>query len=802
MTKLNKIKALLAVVIGLFVAAAMYISLLVVERQNALKQVSRYNLTWLVSQATTEYARLEQRVSAFAIPRSGVDKDEVQLRLDIVANRVKLLEHGEVEELIKDDEEHRATVNGLRRLVDAAQPLVDRLDQPGNVTALLNLLQPLGSPLARLAAAANRFGGDRVAEDQRQLIALHWLFSSLAAGLILCGIALIALLIWHNAMLQRTHAELNRATVDLEAANGAVHAANAELQQQNRILRDRDVALRTQNERFDAALNNMSQGLCMVDASQRLIVCNSRFQDLFKLDAAIVQPGTSIFDLFANASSDDQSDFALGTVCAEQQVLIREQRAATYFSGLPDGRTFAVSHQPMADGGWVATYEDISERRRAEARIAHMAHHDALTDLPNRVLFRERMEAAFARLDRYDEALTVHCIDLDRFKAVNDTLGHPVGDALLKTVADRLLSCVRGTDLVARLGGDEFAILQTANEEALAADALARRVLEALSAPYDLDGQHVVIGASIGIAVAPQDGATSDQLLKNSDLALYRAKAEGRGTHRLFEPAMDAELQARRVVELDLRKALAAGEFEVYYQPLVNLQSGEITGCEALVRWHHPERGLVPPAEFIPIAEEIGLIGKIGDWVLRQACRQAASWPKPIKVAVNLSAVQLKNPNFAQTVVLALADSGMAANRLELEITESVFLQDNEATLAILHQLRSLGVRIAMDDFGTGYSSLSYLRSFPFDKIKIDRSFVHDLATRVDCMAIVHSVATLGQRLGMVTTAEGIETAEELEQVRMTGCTEGQGYYFGRPAPARDLLAMLDKSWGVAEKAA
>ena len=798
MTTLQKIKALLAVVIVLFVTAAIYISALVIERQDALKQVSRYNVAWLVSQATTEYARLEQRISAFAIPGSGVTEDEVQLRLDIVANRIKLLEHGEVEDLISQDDEYRATVEGLRRVVDAAQPLVDRIAEPGSVAALLNLLQPLDSKLARLAAAANRSGGDRVADDQRQLMTLHWLFSALAVGLIICGVALIVLLIWHNRLLQRAHVDLNHAHVDLEAANRAVNDANAELQQQNRVRRERDVALRTQNERFDAALNNMSQGLCMVDPSQRLIVCNSRFQHLFALAPDVARPGTSIRDLFESASDPD---FALGMVSAEQQALIREQRAGTYFRGLPDGRTFAVSHRPMADGGWVATYEDISERRRAEARIAHMAHHDALTDLPNRVLFHERMEAAFARLARYQEPVTVHCIDLDRFKAVNDTLGHPIGDALLKTVAERLLSCVRSTDLIARLGGDEFGILQLASEEALDAEVLARRVLDVLSAPYELDGQQVVIGASIGVAIAPQDGDTPDQLLKNADLALYRAKADGRGTHRFFEAAMDAELQARRAVELDLRKALATGEFEPYYQPLVSLETGEVTGCEALLRWHHPERGLVPPGEFIPIAEEIGLIGAIGDWVLREACNEAARWPKPIKVAVNLSAVQLKNRQLAQTVVLALANSGLPANRLELEITESVFLQDNETTLAILHEIRGLGVRIAMDDFGTGYSSLSYLRSFPFDKIKIDRSFVHDLATRVDCKAIVDSVATLGQRLGMVTTAEGIETVEELEQLRLTGCTEGQGYYFGRPAPAREFVKCLEKVWAFAKAA-
>ena len=398
-----------------------------------------------------------------------------------------------------------------------------------------NLLQPLDAKLARLAAAANRSGGDRVADDQRQLMMLHWLFSALAVGLIVCGVALIVLLIWHNRLLQRAHVDLNRAHADLAAANRAVNDANAELQQQNRILRERDVALRTQNERFDAALNNMSQGA----VHGRFVAAPDRLQQPLPATCSRLRPTwCSPGRRSATCSrAPRDSDFALGMVSAEQQVLIREQRAGTYFRGLPDGRTFAVSHQPMADGGWVATYEDISERRRAEARIAHMAHHDALTDLPNRVLFHERMEAAFARLARYQEPVTVHCIDLDRFKAVNDTLGHPIGDALLKTVAERLLSCVRSTDLVARLGGDEFAILQLASEEALDAEVLARRVLDVLSAPYELDGQQIVIGASIGVAIAPQDGETPDQLLKNADLALYRAKADGRGTYRFFEAA-------------------------------------------------------------------------------------------------------------------------------------------------------------------------------------------------------------------------------------------------------------------------
>jgi len=478
----------------------------------------------------------------------------------------------------------------------------------------------------------------------------------------------------------------------------------------------------------------------------------------------------------------------LRAVLAEQRPLIEARKCDTYFQELADGRTLAISHQPTEEAGWVATYEDVTERRRVEARIAYMAHHDALTDLPNRALLCERIEHAFARAHRFGEVFTILYMDLDRFKSVNDTLGHPVGDGLLKAVADRLRGCTRDTDLVARMGGDEFAILQIGAESASDADQLAERIREVVSAPYQVDGHSVIIGTSIGIAIAPDSGVSADQLLKNADLALYRAKADGRGTHRFFEAGMDEELQTRRLIELDLRKALTAGEFEVFYQPLVRLSDGAITGYEALLRWHHPERGFIPPSEFVPIAEEIGLIVPLGEWVLRQACGQAANWDSAIKIAVNLSPIQLRSRDLVQVVMLTLASSGLAATRLELEITESVFLQDNELTLSILHDLRGFGVRIAMDDFGTGYSSLSYLRSFPFDKIKLDRSFVRDLGVRPDSIAIVQSIAALGANLGMTTIAEGIETEEQMERLREAGFVEGQGYLFGRPQPVRQLV--------------
>jgi diguanylate cyclase (GGDEF)-like protein/PAS domain S-box-containing protein len=434
---------------------------------------------------------------------------------------------------------------------------------------------------------------------------------------------------------------------------------------------------------------------------------------------------------------------------------------------------------------------DVTERKRAEARIAYMAHHDALTDLPNRVLFNERLNELLARVRRERNSLAVHCLDLDHFKGVNDTLGHPIGDELLKTVAQRVSACLRDTDMVARLGGDEFAIIQFPLDDPNQASALAMTLIDVVSRPYEVHGHEFVVGASIGIAVAPGDGDAADALLRNADMALYRAKAEGRGTAHFFEAEMDRRIQARRMLELDIRKAFANGEFELFYQPLVNLQTNAVSGFEALLRWRHPERGMIAPIEFIPLAEEIGLIVPLGEWVLRNACMEAMRWPAPLKVAVNLSPAQFRNRGLVQAVLTALAYSRLPANRLELEITESVLLGETEANLAMLHQLRGIGVRISMDDFGTGYSSLSYLRSFPFDKIKIDRSFVKELAQRPDCVAIIRAVAGLGISLGIATTAEGVETPEQLERVRAEGCTEVQGYLFSPPRPAADLGELI-----------
>lgn len=548
--------------------------------------------------------------------------------------------------------------------------------------------------------------------------------------------------------------------------------------------------LNMQEHRFDTALQNMVQGLLMVDRDGRLLLVNRRFCQLCGLPPDAATPGMSYNDLTTIVVSR-------GNIPDADMIELRRQRQAaaariarsTFVWELSDGRVFTVTHQPMEEG-WLTTYEDTTERRAAEARIAHLARHDALTDLPNRVLFHETLKHALA-FSRRGHLLALHCLDLDQFKAVNDTLGHPIGDGLLQAVARRLRQESREMDIVARLGGDEFAIVQTGIESPVAATVLADRLIEMMEVPFEIDGHQIVIGTSIGIAFAPQDGLDADELLKNADLALYRAKFDGRGLYRLFQTAMDAEMQARRQIELDLRHALHSDQFEVYYQPLVDLKTEAVAGFEALLRWHHPQRGLIPPDQFIPLAEEIGAIVPIGEWVLRQACMAAAAWPGALGISVNLSPVQFKSRDLVATVTAALRDAGLAPGRLELEITETVMLHDTAATLATLHDLRNIGVRIAMDDFGTGYSSLSYLRKFPFDRIKIDQSFVREIGKQSDCGAIIRAVIALSRDLGMATTAEGVETRAQLCALAEAGCSDIQGYLFSKPIPLRDIPAML-----------
>jgi len=550
---------------------------------------------------------------------------------------------------------------------------------------------------------------------------------------------------------------------------------------------------RIDEQLLETVLDNMSQGVLMFNSETRLIFCNRRYLEMYGLMPEVARPGRYLRDLLIqriqNGTFADDPD--------EYIVRLREGIAAqasfNQTTHLPDGRAFSVVSKPIAGGGWLATHEDITERQRSEGRIAHMARHDALTDLPNRVMLRERLEHELKRVKR-GECLAVLCLDLDQFKSVNDALGHPIGDELLKLVADRLRGCTREPDTVARLGGDEFAIIMTQMQQPTDAAALSKRIRDSIVKPYQIEGHQIVTDISIGISVAPFDAQDADPLLRNADMALYGAKADGRGTYRFFEPEMNTRMKARRELEMDLRKALVGKEFELYYQPLVNLQSNEVNGFEALLRWNHPKRGLISPADFIPIAEETGLIVPLGEWVLKAACYEAIDWPDHLKVAVNLSPAQLNNRNLLNVVMAALAETGMPARKLQLEITETVLLQNTFATLATLHELRKLGVQIALDDFGTGYSSLSYLRSFPFDKIKIDRSFIQDLSNGAEPVAIVQAVANLAKCLNMTSTAEGVETQQQMDMLQSMGCSEMQGYLFSRARPANEIRQFFGQS--------
>ncbi|WP_431309568.1 bifunctional diguanylate cyclase/phosphodiesterase [Bradyrhizobium iriomotense] len=693
------------------------------------------------------------------------------------------------------------------------------------------------------------------------------------------------------------------------------------IRQISRQSRETQARIESERLQLDTALNNMSQGLLLYDATGHIVTCNRRYADMFGLSHDVIKPGCHIHEAMYHRKERGTFDGDVEEFCTGVMRVVAEGKVSTRIHEFSNGRAFQVINTPLAQGGWVATIEEITERRnleherdrnytflreiidhipsqitvkdahtrqyllvnriaeevlgesggsivgktvfdilpesdakivtrdddrllrspderfveeqawkkrtdghryviskrigirdnagepryiinviedvtarrQADEKIAHMAHYDALTDLPNRVLFREQIERELEKIANGEQFALLY-IDVDEFKGINDSLGHHVGDELLKAVAARIRSCLKPDDLIARLGGDEFAVIQTKVETSADVLAFVTQIHEAIRRPYHCLGHQLSTDASIGIALAPQDGADLDQLIKNADLAMYGAKAEGRRTYRFFVPSMDASAKARLAMEQDLRQAMVNGGFELHYQPLVNLRTSEVSGCEALLRWRHPERGMVSPAEFIPVAEDTGLINELGDWVLRTACSEAASWPSHVRLAVNVSPVQLKCETLALKIAGALAASGLDPCRLELEITEAVLIRDDEAALAILHQLRSIGVRIALDDFGTGYSSLSYLKRFPFDKIKIDRCFVADIAETSGAPVIVQAVVNIASASDMTTVAEGVETEAQREMLRNLGCTEMQGYLFSAPKAASEVRKLFGPS--------
>ena len=567
----------------------------------------------------------------------------------------------------------------------------------------------------------------------------------------------------------------------------AAITANRDLE---RRVEERTREVSDQADLIRVTLDNMDQGLMLLEADGTVPVCNRRALDLLDLPAELMR-GRPTFEAVRRhqLAKDDfvRSDQLMKNWVANSGV---ERTQHSYERERPNGIVLEIRTVPMASGAAVRTFTDVTARKQAERLSHHMARHDGLTGLPNRTLFRERLTDHFAEVERGVGSFAVLCLDLDRFKAVNDTLGHPAGDALLRQVAERIAGLVAPGDTFARLGGDEYAIIQADGSVPETSERLARAIIDAVRRPFDLEGQVVSVGVSIGIAIAPLDGGDADALFKNADLALYRAKGAGRNALRYYEAAMDAAIQARLALELELRRALDRGQFTLVYQPVVAIPTGRVAAFEALLRWEHPEHGTIGPGEFIPIAEDARLIVPIGAWVLREACREAASWPEQTVVSVNISAIQVEDAGLLASVLSALSASGLPAHRLQLEITETVLMHENETVLCALHALRDAGIRIALDDFGTGHASLTYLRQFPLDGIKIDRSFVQGLDNATNA-AILAAVIGLGRALGITVTAEGVETADQLERVRLAGCTEVQGYLFSRPLSARNAFLLL-----------
>jgi diguanylate cyclase (GGDEF)-like protein len=758
---IRQINVLLVAVIVVFVTAAAYTSYSVLERQQALQQAARYDVAFSAGQAGNEFLRLLHRINAIDSGSVEFDREEVELRFAILLNRLSLIQGGDFRRFIGESTERQTLLEDFTAALETAEPLIERVEEADARRQLIDLLLPLEPRIIGLASEANEYGGRAVANDHQVLLRLHWQFSALAAGLALAGLLLVGLLVWSNRLLRRTRRQLERTFQDLG---------------------ERKAALKAQNDRFEAALGNMSQGLCMIDAAGRLTVANRRFFEFFGIRSLALDDDTKIEDFvieIAEAKRPRQGTAAIHTGSGARMI------------ELGDGSILQVLESPMVGGGRLLTYEDVTARVRAQEHVEFLARHDNLTGLANRLALEEFLERSLYRVHRRGERFAVLCLDLDRFKGINDTLGHRVGDCLLREVAGRLREAIREDDLVVRHAGDEFIVVQSGARSPQDAAQLAQRIVADLSRPYTIDEHRIIIGTSIGIALAPDNGTDAEVLLQNADLALYRAKANGRGSYTFFDESLHAKVQARRDIERELRRASYDKEFEILYQQQFDVQSRRLVGVEALLRWRNERLGQVSPEDFIPVAEDMGLIVGLGTWALRTACCEVAGWPDPPRLAVNVSPVQFRRGDLIEAVRTALSQSGLAPELLELEITESLFVEEGDTTAQVMRTLCSMGVTFSLDDFGTGYSSLSYVRRFPISKIKIDRSFIRDLPSNPGNLEIVRAIAALAESLGLTTTAEGVETREELDLLALAGCTETQGYFFARPLRGAEMHEIL-----------
>jgi diguanylate cyclase (GGDEF)-like protein len=759
--------ALLLGAIILLGIASIKFALAIQEQRAALERTSRYDVAFSASQAVHEYARLITRIAVLASGNADAGVDDVVLRYEILKSRYNTLDQGDFVDFTRKDPWRARLIADFKAVLDAAGPDIPQADDPHANARLLAILKPLESEFVGLASEANSYNGLLVADDQQALFNLHQRFSALTVGLIMAGLLLILVLFSNNRLLGKTSSELKSAAAVLETT-----------QEQ----------LRLQNRIFHIALNNMSQGLCMVDSAGRVQVVNRRLFEIFEIRNAAIHDDWTIADLVHNIGKKKRPDL-------ESTILLC--RAGASEEGdqsdirLSDGSIIQVARRGIADGGTVLTCEDVTERTIAQERVAHLARHDSLTDLPNRNMLQQFIEDALARSAETGEKLAVLCLDLDNFKNVNDTLGHAIGDKILRQVGQRISSVCRGGNLVSRIGGDEFVVVQVGVAGRTDPEKLADRIIESLVDPFEIDGKELRTGTSIGIAMAPDNSADAETLLKFADTALYAAKSQGRGKMVFFEKSLQAKLDARQQLELELKIANFDDEFRIEYQPQVETRSGRIKGVEALLRWTSPRRGGVSPAEFIPVAEEIGMIGRLGEWALKKACADAMRWPDDISLAVNVSPIQFTGDDFVATLSEALAETGLAPHRIELEITESLFLAEDDATLQAMNALKAAGIRIALDDFGTGYSALSYIHKFPIDKIKIDRSFVLGLENdRTQNLEIVRAIVAMADSLGIETLAEGVENEGQLSLVAAAGCHQVQGFHFARSVSAQEILAM------------